>query len=247
MFIHQCKISPPIKGYTAHCHSCWEIVCQLEGEAITTVGEKVFTLKPGDVFLTPPGITHSGRSDTEFTDLSLCAEGIDFNKPCVFHDAYGDVTSIIMIIQRLMTERQGDYLALAEGLTEQVAKIIRYEQGISSDTPFVEQLKREMYNNLSNADFSIADAVASIGFNKDYFRRCFKAATGKTPAEYLTELRLSRAKQLLTDPKMFTVSSVAESCGFSDNLYFSTCFKKHVGVSPKEFRNRSLKKNDTKT
>ena len=239
MVIRQCKKSPPIKSYTTHSHSCWEIVCQIEGETSTTVGNKVFTLKPGDVFLTPPGIPHSGRSDTEFIDLSLCAEGIDFDELRVFHDVHGDVTAIISIIQRLMTERQGDYLSLAEGLVGQVASLIRYELGVTSGSPFIDEIKREIYNNLSNSEFDLSARTTAIGFNKDYFRRCFKIETGKTPLEYLTDLRLTRAKQLLTDKKMFSISSISDSCGFSDSLYFSTCFKKHVGVSPKAFRKKS--------
>ena len=65
--------------------------------------------------------------------------------------------------------------------------------------------------------------------------RSFRAAFGETPKEFLTRLRLERARQLLT----VTARSVTEVCfdvGFSSLGTFSVLFKRHVGCSPKEFR-----------
>ena len=98
-----------------------------------------------------------------------------------------------------------------------------------------------IYENLSNIDFELSDAITDIGFDKDYFRRCFKRETGKTPTQYLTDMRIVSAKQLLVDNKLFSIEAVAHSCGFSDSLYFSTCFKKHVGLSPMQFRKNNIK------
>ena len=114
----------------------------------------------------------------------------------------------------------------------------KHELGYSSRFPAVEQVKKEIYDNLSNPDFDLASVIFKTGFDKDYFRRVFKKETGKTPLQYLTDIRIIRTKQLLADKKLFSIISIAENCGFSDSLYFSTCFKKHVGCSPSEYRKR---------
>ena len=107
--------------------------------------------------------------------------------------------------------------------------------------PFVNEFKSIAYENISNAEFQITDQIAKMGFHPDYFRRCFKEETGKTPLEYLTSLRIRQAKTLLLQDNFISVENVAFNCGFTDNLYFSTCFKKHVGISPMQYRKKNHK------
>ena len=64
------------------------------------------------------------------------------------------------------------------------------------------------------------------------FRRC----TGKTPIEYLTDLRISRARELLSCTDM-SIADIAETCGFSNSFYFSNTFKKRTEFSPTQYRN----------
>lgn len=69
------------------------------------------------------------------------------------------------------------------------------------------------------------------GCNYDYINRLFKKATGKTILAYLNELRISKARQLLSDGTS-RISDVAEKCGFRDIYYFSRVFKKYTGTTP---------------
>ena len=231
-----CRISSPIKKYSPHSHTNWEIVCLLEGEVKTQVGDKRFTLTAGQVMLIPPNVTHSGSSNDFFIDTSLVASGIDFNGFEIITDHRGDITSLLFMIFRICTEQEGDFKPVVDSLTSALCQMIKHELGSSSGSPAVEQIKKQIYENLSNQDFSLAAAISETGFDKDYFRRRFKQETGKTPTQYLTDMRIVNAKQLLADNKLFSIESIAHSCGFSDSLYFSTCFKKHVGVSPLAYR-----------
>lgn len=235
-----CKLSVPIKQYKLHSHAKWEIVCQLNGEVLTYIDDKTITLKQGDILLIPPHAKHKGVSKAEFRDLSLRTDDMEFSKLCVFHDTRGDIITLIYMIHRLMTEKQGNYTTVADSLAESVIKMIKYEIGVTTDSPAIELIKKDIFENYGDPNYCITESIAKTGFDKDYFRRCFKDATGKTPTQYLTELRINRAKQLLSDNKIFSVSSIAESCGFADSLYFSTCFKKHVGMSPLNYRKKHL-------
>lgn len=231
-----CKQSSLQKKYIQHSHGTWEIVCQLEGEVRTQVNDKVFVLSPHDIMLIPPNTPHRGSSEESFRDLSLLANGMDFGEFKIIKDYRGDISNLMSMICRIYTEQEGNYGPLIESLTQALRQMIHHEIGVSGGSPAVEGLKKEIYENLSNGEFDLAQAVEKTGFDKDYFRRCFKKETGKTPTQYLIDLRITHAKQLLADSKLFSISSIADSCGFLDSFYFSTCFKKHVGISPVSYR-----------
>lgn len=67
------------------------------------------------------------------------------------------------------------------------------------------------------------------------FSRRFKAAMGVTVQEYITELRLKKAKTFLGDSDL-PVKDVARSCGFANEYYFSNFFREHQSMSPTKFR-----------
>ena len=76
--------------------------------------------------------------------------------------------------------------------------------------------------------------------NYDYVRKLFKKETGVTPHEYLVNSRMDLAKNIILSGisnqySNYTVSQIAEMCGFAEPLYFSRVFKKRFGVSPSEY------------
>ena len=68
-----------------------------------------------------------------------------------------------------------------------------------------------------------------------HFLRLFKNATGMTPHTYLVQLRLQRARRLLAGPTD-TVGDVAVACGFESPAHFAATFRRHLGLSPSEYR-----------
>jgi transcriptional regulator GlxA family with amidase domain len=86
---------------------------------------------------------------------------------------------------------------------------------------------------------TLADLSLEAGLSEWHLLRAFRAAFGETPHEYLTRLRLERARELLT----ITNRSVTEICfdvGFTSLGSFSTLFRRHVGLSPAAYR-RSIR------
>lgn len=74
-----------------------------------------------------------------------------------------------------------------------------------------------------------------IGFNATYFSTVFKKETGKSFLDYLTEVRMNKAKQLLCRGDL-SVNDVAEEVGYQDLKYFSKLFKKAAGISPSDYK-----------
>ncbi len=87
-------------------------------------------------------------------------------------------------------------------------------------------------------DLSLQKVCSALAVSKSYLSSIFKAHCGMTLVEYLTTVRMERAKMLLSseDRKIY---EVAEAVGFRDAHYFSLTFKKQTGQSPTEFRELS--------
>lgn len=87
--------------------------------------------------------------------------------------------------------------------------------------------------------FSITELCNYSGLQKTALTQNFRAVTGTTPLQYCQSLKLAYAKELLLSQPDVPVAQVANVCGFPDALYFSRCFKQHVGCSPRAFRNQN--------
>jgi AraC family transcriptional regulator len=91
-----------------------------------------------------------------------------------------------------------------------------------------------MHAHLSE-NVSLATISDELGISQYYFCRLFKQSTGMTPHAYLIQQRVERSKQLLKR-KEGTMLDIAIECGFANPSHFAKHFRKHIGISPKQFR-----------
>lgn len=82
---------------------------------------------------------------------------------------------------------------------------------------------------------SVEGLARAAGLDRRYLSRIFAAETGQTPRDYLTRFRLERAAHYLSDPA-YSVENTALSVGYNDAFAFSKAFKRHFGVSPRQYR-----------
>lgn len=90
------------------------------------------------------------------------------------------------------------------------------------------------YNDILN----LSNVANMIHVNPSYLSRRFSVEVGVSFSEYVTNYRMEMAKNLLKTNKELSVSDVAEQVGFNRLHYFSTTFKKNMGMSPKAFREK---------
>lgn len=91
--------------------------------------------------------------------------------------------------------------------------------------------------NFTSSELSLTDMAKELSYNSKYISHIFKEKMGISYSEYLRNLRIKYAVALL-DHGIDSVKNVAFLSGFTDPLYFSTVFKKTVGVSPKDYKKR---------
>lgn len=86
-----------------------------------------------------------------------------------------------------------------------------------------------------DSELSLSDVISNLCVSKSYFSAAFKQHTGLTFVEYLTRLRMEKAKEYLRTTALRTYE-IAERVGYCDPHYFSVTFKRYSGKTPKEYR-----------
>lgn len=131
-----------------------------------------------------------------------------------------------------------------EGSIEWIqAEVFRYitevMQAVSERTTkkklsLAENVARYIEKNFHCYDLSLMELSTTFGMSKTILCQQFKEAFKMTIGEYILQSRMIRAKEML-DEGYCNVTYVAEKCGYEDAGYFSKCFKKYFGVSPKDY------------
>ena len=94
-----------------------------------------------------------------------------------------------------------------------------------------------MQSHYRDPDLSFETLAREVNFSVGYISALLKKRLNTSFVKMLTALRIEEAKKLLADPRL-RIIDVAERLGYNDAYYFSHCFKKYVGLSPKEYRSR---------
>lgn len=97
---------------------------------------------------------------------------------------------------------------------------------------YEQQIKNFICSNYMT-NVKISEIASMIGLDRRYMTRLFKEKTGFTIQDYLINVRLEKAKKYLKQGK--SVADSATLSGYSDTFHFSKSFKKHFGISPKEY------------
>ena len=104
----------------------------------------------------------------------------------------------------------------------------------AGDTP-VGRARVYLSKNFANPNLMLQDVAGEVGISQSHFSTVFAQETGITFTQYLTGLRIAKAKELLEATEMRS-SEIAFQVGYNDAHYFSYLFKKHTGMTPSEYR-----------
>lgn len=108
---------------------------------------------------------------------------------------------------------------------------------VKKPNKLIDDISKYMKQNLGNSELSLTKIAQVFFVNPSYLSRIFKKDMGINLMDYLTRLRLEEAIILLknTDLKAY---EIGEKIGIPDSSYFSTCFKKHTGLSISEYKKK---------
>lgn len=101
-------------------------------------------------------------------------------------------------------------------------------------------IEEYLSQNYGKKSLSLPEIAAAIGFESSYLRRVYKLTRGITIMQKLEDIRITKAKQYLESGR-YQNQEISELVGFSDPFYFSRRFKQCCGMTPSEYRQKSVR------
>ena len=208
--------------------------CKGDGKIIYDCGGKTTVSDKFHAVIIPEGASYNLRNEEggefpiinfhaaeRFTDEFL---SIPLTAPEVYIDEFNKIERLYSI--------DGAGIKLYAAVYSLLCKLAReLETKPSLLSPAMEYI----VNNISSPELSNTQLAAICNVSEVYFRKTFKKKYGVSPKQYILNLRIAKAKELLSDG-MCAVGRVAELCGFSSTYHFSRSFKAITGRVPSDYR-----------
>lgn len=258
IYFHRMQEDIPANYY--HWHQCVEILSVSSGVGIVLVDHRQYTIRPGRLFIFPPGKLHkvfveqSARNCYHRTTIHFNARTIvhylrDFPRQQILlrqlcdrgeSAQVFDISEIQGLLELLLIrfEKQmgDDSLSVSDSvfLVMQLLSLLPQAESEPGQKTFSTRLTRwidEHYHECCSLD----EIAAVAGCSPGHTCRRFHDETGGTLQEYLTMRRLRQACELLTHTQL-SIRDIAEKVGFPGYSWFITRFRKQIGKSPLQYR-----------
>lgn len=226
--------------YPMHTHKKYEIMLYLDGEGYMRTELGNIPFETGTIVIVPPNIKHGSISENGFRNISIEGDfeayfGFDTVKS--FED--NETQEGKMLAEMIYKNRYGNDTYLASLCTAYVCFLMQRFELDSAMQRSVKKITDEISQNAFDTQIDLTLILSKSGYSEDYIRSCFKKITGKTPSEFLTDIRIKNACFLIDIYKnKISLSEISERCGYLDYIYFSKRFKSVMGMSPREYRNQ---------
>ena len=212
--------------------SCYGLSFCVDGQiTYTSSGKQIVSDRDHAIFL-PKGKSYSlhGDKDGRFPVINfecnnfLCEEVLSFS--------IQNMESYIRDYKKMkaLSLFEGNMTILMSIFYGMLYRISRDSTVPDRLTPAIRLIER----NFQCPELSNIELAKECNISEVYFRKLFLETFNTTPKQYLIEIRINKAKQLLEEG-ILKVGAVAEQCGFTNPYYFCRLFKKKTGFSPTEF------------
>ena len=231
-----------------HCHNFNRIYVILDGSGVLSDDNENITMVPGNIYVIPANHRYSCRCDDHLEKFFI-------HFTATIQPQRDLLSGTDRIITLPISSRDAETLrqSLYAETIESALRLQCFVRdiAISSIGPDMSPAERDMDNYLkykqlfeyieSNlyADISVSEACRYAGFSQTYLGQRFKADTGQSIKQYITLLLTDRICELLLFTEL-PLSEIAKALHFESESYFSKFFKKHKGITAREYRKRQL-------
>ena len=214
---------------------------RIKGNATFTHNNKKTSVSDGDIIFTPANCNYHINAEDE--ELIV----IHFNSNLKLSDDILKITlthrnilkNYFLTIYNSYTKKTIGYKYECKSILYKIFSIIDNELNALqlNEKDIIEKATNYINENLFSAETNVENLSRLFSVSQVYFRKLFKKRHGKSVLEYINLLKLDYALELLSS-KYYTVTEVAEKCGFLSPYYFSYFIKKHTGNTPSYYINK---------
>lgn len=233
-----------------HCHPAIEIVYHPTGSGVTHLAQRRVAFGEGSAVVYAPGEWHDQAMSVDGEDLCIQIAPPDgrsvelregfliscLNRPWIVEE----------IQQLCLNQHQSGSLgqrifnlratAILLALID-LATAASQEESLPPAERHVLQAERFISEHFSTLG-SLQEVAKHVGLSHDHLRHLFKEVRGQSLIRHLNEVKVKRAKLLLTSSPLL-LKQIAAMCGFQDEYYFSAVFRRHTNLSPGAYRQRA--------
>lgn len=185
---------------------------------------------------------------TAKTSIESKLEGLEYGADDYITKPFS-ATYLKARVKNLLTQRQKlqaiyrDNLLAGNSATESASEAVEEKAPEMSlnDRKFMDKLVELMEKNMDNGDLVVDDLVQELAVSRSVFFKKLKTLTGLAPIEFIKEMRINRAVQLIETGE-FSMTQIAYMVGINDPRYFSKCFKQKMGMTPTEYRDKTVRR-----
>ena len=168
---------------------------------------------------------------TSLTDSEIKYKGLDKGADDYISKPF-EIDYLLIKVRNLIAGRENLRKFFQNSIILEPSKITV----TSSDEIFLRNLMQKIEKGIPDPEYSIKDIESDMAMSHSKFYNKVKALTGLSGKEFLQEMRLKRAAQLIVSNPQLSVADISDMSGFSDSKYFSTCFKAKFNVPPTAYK-----------
>ena len=221
-----------------HTHDQYEIVCYIGGAGVMHTRQRQYEVAAGNITIMPPGVAHGVTSDGGAERIYLRGDflqAVSFDEPVLLQDnERGEGAQLARLLYENRFGNSEYVHALCTAYTQFLLMHMEVEDSMGRA---VSEVTYQLTSRFADADLNVAQMLRRSGYAEDYIRAHFRRITGKTPVEFLTDVRIRHACFLMEFyGGTLPLAKIAEQCGYTDYVYFSKKFKKTMGLSPRAYK-----------
>ena len=231
-----CIINEITSQSAPHQHKEYEIIVYTRGEGVS-YGTESHPVKQGSIAIIPPDTIHACAVPQWLERIYIRGEFshcFSFDRPVYLTDNPQQEGTLLAKLIYQNRYANPEYLsALIDAFLHFLMQSIHTQDRVHmAISHIIDQITGSFYDYAVDVRAMLEDS----GYAEDYIRAQFKKTTGKTPVEFLTEVRIRHACCLIdTYGRDMPLADIACKCGYTDYVYFSKKFKAITGVSPRTY------------
>lgn len=248
----------PLKSLITCNKSCYIMHYVLSGEGTIISNNKTYKVSPNQLFLFPPHANIKYKQEklnpwsyfwVEFNGSTIkqILTNIQYSEN---HFIFNDDSNhtLLEIFKKIIYEDKElnddeELMSLISNLLKIFTFLFKYYSKsntakLTKEEQLVKGIIDYINTNYSNPNLTMNDISKKFFLSQSYMNRIFKKETDITPIQYLDELKMKKAIELLNH-KDFTIEQISDSIGYKNQFYFTRRFKKYYGMPPSKYKQKN--------